>query len=207
MKLDELKPQFHKSSDFAISKNMKNTKTLILLLLTIILLSCKAQTLPMSTDLQDIPNGAYVKDSSNELQQYVGVYKANFQNNEITLSISKQENKLEERMNKSFYRDVLIVQYSVKNSLGTVLQSTFNGNNSFIEFYSTGTWASQNKVIFYYSGTHCSVGWGDIYLSKINSTQISWEYRPDDILTDDCPAGTDKTIYLPETKDLIFTKQ
>lgn len=170
--------------------------------------SCKAQILPLSTFMDNIPQNAYVKDLNNELNPYVGTYKANFQGNEITLFITKLEKKLEKRTNKSFYRDALIIKYVVKNSTGVVLQDTKNGIAD-IELYSTRIRSYDKSVIFYYSGTNCRVGWGDIFLKKLNATQFSWEYRPDDIIIDDsrCPPGTDIKIYLPETKDLIFTKQ
>ncbi len=96
----------------------------------------------------------------------------------------------------------------MKNSSGVVLQDTKNTNSN-TELYSTKFKSSQNSLIFYYGGTNCGVGWGEIYLKKLTSNKISWEYRPNDIIIDDskCPPGTDTTIYLPETKDLIFTKQ
>ena len=71
-------------------------------------------------------------------------------------------------------------------------------------------WVEPNNILaLYYGGTNCGVGWGSIELKKINSTQLSWEYRPNDTILDSarCPQGTYITIYLPETKDLIFTKQ
>lgn len=175
--------------------------------LMVFFVSCNAQ-LPLNTGLLNIPNNAYVKDLNNELNPYIGTYKANFQGNEITLFITKEENKLEVRSKKQFYRDALVVKYIVKNSLGQVLQDTVNNSTS-IELYSSSPSPSQNNIIFYYGGTNCGVGWGDVYLKKLNATQISWEYRPDDIILDSsrCPPGTDITIYLPETKDLIFTKQ
>ncbi|KMQ68190.1 hypothetical protein ACM39_10100 [Chryseobacterium sp. FH2] len=159
--------------------------------------------------MKDIPSNAHVKDLDNELSQYVGTYKANFQGSEIILYITKTEDKLMDYGNQKFYRDVLIVKYIVKNSAGTVLQDTKSNNTTNIEFYSYYTYPTKNTVVFYYSGTNCRVGWGDVFLKKINSTQLSWEYRPDDIILDSnkCPSGTDINIYLPETKDLIFTKQ
>lgn len=184
-------------------------KTAIIIGLIANTISCNAQQLPLNTLLENIPPNAYVKDLNNELAPYIGTYKANYGGNEITLYITKIENKLEESTHKKFYMDALVVKYIVKNSSGTILQDTKNNNTSNIELYSTRTRPTLNTVILYYSGTNCHVGWGDIYLKKINSTQISWEYRPDDMVftTGDCPQGTDKTIYLPETKDLIFTKQ
>lgn len=184
-------------------------KTAIILLgLTLSSLSCKAQTLPLNTALSSIPNNAYVKDTNNELSPYIGTYKANFQGKEITLFITKEENKLENRATKQFYRDALVVKYIVKNSAGIVLQDTKNNNLFNIDFHSTKM-KSIDSVIFNYSGTNCNVGWGEINLKKINTTQISWEYRPNDIVTtaSKCPPNLDTTIYLPETKDLIFTKQ
>ena len=184
-------------------------KILIFSWIFINMLSCKAQTLPLNTPLKDIPANAYIKDLNNELNPYIGIYKANYQGNEITLYINKVENKLEKSAHKNYYLDVLNVQYIVKNSSGNVLQDTKNSNPSNIELYSIKTKPSQNTIIFYYGGTNCGVGWGDIYLQKVNANQISWEYRPDDIIIDNnrCPVGTDINIYLPQTKDLIFTKQ
>ncbi|MCJ7933132.1 MAG: hypothetical protein MUW56_05720 [Chryseobacterium sp.] len=181
--------------------------TTILSLLFIIL--CKAQTLPLNTALYNIPQNAYLKETNNELIPYIGTYKATFQGNEIILYITKEENKLMDYGDQKFYSDVLIIKYIVRNSNGVILQDTKNSNIAKIELYSNHIYPNKNIIAFYYSGTNCGVGWGDIYLKKINSTQISWQYRPDDIILDDskCPPGTDINIYLPETKDLIFTKQ
>ncbi|MCE4067630.1 hypothetical protein LXM63_21255 [Chryseobacterium gleum] len=186
-----------------------NIKTIILFSFFISFLSCKAQILPLNTSMTDIPLNAHVKDTNNELTPYIGIYRANFQGKEITLYITKEEDKLTKRLQKNFYRDALVIKYIVKNSTGIILQDTKNNNIPDIELYSIGTKPYQNSVIMSYSGTNCGVGWGKIIIKKINSTQLSWEYRPNDIILDSskCPSGTDINIYLPETKDLIFTKQ
>lgn len=189
--------------------NTIQIKILLALTLLISLISCKAQILPLGTSLADIPNNAYVKDTNNELSPFIGIYKANFNGNEITLFITKEENKLEERTNKNFYRDALVIKYVIKNSAGITLQDTKNLNTPSIYLYSISTRPAQNIVNFIYSGTNCRVGWGRIILKRISPTQISWEYRPNDriIMPGKCPGNPDTTIYLPETKDLIFTKQ
>lgn len=171
-------------------------------------LSCKGQILPLNTATSNIPQNATVKDLNNELNSFVGIYKTNFQGNEITLYITKEENRLIKRIDKQFYRDALVIKYLVKSSTNVLLQDTQNNNIPNIYIYSTKM-KSQDSVILIYSGTNCGVGWGVIYLKKLNANQISWEYRSDDIILDDskCPPGTDTNIYLPETKDLIFTKQ
>ncbi|KMQ68685.1 hypothetical protein ACM39_05155 [Chryseobacterium sp. FH2] len=175
-----------------------------------VVLFCKAQQIfPLNTALNDIPANAYIKDSNNELAPYTGIFRANFQGKDITLYITKIENKLQKSSQKNYYSDVLDIKYIVKNSSGIVLQDTKNNNISQIDLFSIGTKPYDNSAIFFYSGTNCSVGWGKIILKKINATQLSWEYRPNDIILDSskCPSGTDINIYLPETKGLIFTKQ
>ncbi|MDQ8143812.1 DUF6705 family protein [Chryseobacterium sp. CFS15] len=175
------------------------------------IISCKAQQnpLPLNTWMENIPQGAYVKDLNNELSPYVGTYKATYQGNEITLFITKEENKLEELTNKYYYNDVLNVKYKIKNSSGQILQETQNGTTPNNIITSTRTKPSTGQIILYYEGTNCGVGWGDIYLKKINNTQISWTYNAESTLITEqnCPGNPDKTVYLPQTKDLIFTKQ
>lgn len=185
-----------------------NFKIIVLFILIMNFISCKAQILPLNTSLSNILPNTHVKDLNNELDAYVGNYKSTFEGKEILLYITKEENRLVKRFDMNFYRDALVVKYTVKNLAGTILQDTKNINIPNVDIISTKM-KSQNSVILIYSGTNCGVGWGDIFLNKINSTQISWEYRPDDIILDDskCPPGTDINIYLPETKDLIFTKQ
>nr|WP_314495158.1 DUF6705 family protein [uncultured Chryseobacterium sp.] len=188
---------------------MKNIKYLILFVISI---SCKAQqTYPLNTDFEEIPQGSYIKDLNNELSPYVGEYKAYFQGNEIKLFINKETMRFFKSLN--IYQDALSIRYIVKNSAGNILQDTqsmiFQPNQLLHTIYSRGTYPSKGIVWFNYGGTNCGVGFGGIELKKISSTQISWEYRPNDIILDytKCPQGTNINIYLPETKDLIFTKQ
>lgn len=187
-------------------------KILILLGLIINLISCKAQILPLNTWMENTPNNAHLKDLDNELAPYVGIYKANYKGNEITLFITKEEDKLIKYSDQQFYKDVLTIRYIVKNSSGIVLQNTKDMNlndQTRFKILSMGTMPELGKVALGYDGTNCGVGWGQIDLKKLNSTQISWDYYPNNrILTDaNCPPGTDTTVYLPNTKGLVFTKQ
>lgn len=190
-----------------------NIKTKILFIFLISIISCKAQEYPLNTFYMNLPDNSYLKDLNNELSPYVGTYKANFEGNEITLFITKQDYKFFDLKIKKYYQDVLSIKYIIKNSSGMILQNTQNMNFQPTQIgftiYSTKTNPLQNTILFYYGGTNCGVGWGDIYLKKLNNMQISWEYRPNDTIVDSnrCPDGTDINIYLPETKNLIFTKQ
>lgn len=193
------------------NKQMKNTFFKILFVTGLIsgFISCNAQ-LPLNTLMENIPSNAHVKDLNNELNPYIGIYKTSYQGREITLYITKIDKRLEQRSNKNFYRDALVIKYIVKNSSGVILQDTQNNNIPNIELFSTRIRSYDNSVIFYYSGTNCGVGWGDVFLNKINATQISWLYKPDDVILtpSKCSGNPDLTIYLPETENpLIFTKQ
>ncbi|MCU7614062.1 hypothetical protein N0B16_06395 [Chryseobacterium sp. GMJ5] len=44
---------------------------------------------------------------------------------------------------------------------------------------------------------------------KINSTQITWSYYPNGSLLSEntCPGNPDTKVYLPDTENLVFTKQ
>ncbi|WP_294214182.1 hypothetical protein [uncultured Chryseobacterium sp.] len=169
----------------------------------------QAQNLPLNTGFSTIPAGAHLKDTNSELSPYIGNYVANFNGNEITLFITKLEDKLEQTGQKNYYMDALIVKYTIKNSSGSLLQDTQNNNLSTSALYSIDIDSIENTINFVYTGTNCNVGFGGIKLKKISSTQISWEYRPNDVTTtaDKCPPNLDTTIYLPIIKDLIFTKQ
>ncbi|MDR2236638.1 MAG: hypothetical protein LBE92_10980 [Chryseobacterium sp.] len=179
-------------------------------ILFISFLQCKAQqTYSLNTDEETVPDYSYLKDLNNELEPYIGTYKASYQGNEIILYITKVEHALKERTKKTYYMDALVVRYTVKNSSGIILQSTQNIPSNIKDFYSMGTMPQYNAVVLYYSGTNCGVGWGTVYFRKINSTQIYWDYHPNSSLLNegDCPGNQDIKVYLPVTKDLIFTKQ
>ncbi len=186
---------------------------LIILSIILSIISCKAQqNFPLLTSIDNIPNMSHLKDTNNELQSFVGTYTSTYNGNQITLYIEKEDDKLFNTRGKQIYKDILSIRYIMKNSSGIILQDTKSmtfQSDSLHTIYSL--WVTENgaKVTLNYSGTNCGVGWGKIILRKVNTTQISWEYLPNDITTtaSKCPSNLDTTIYLPETKDLIFTKQ
>jgi hypothetical protein len=180
-------------------------------LLTIILLSfsCKAQqTYPLDTDYQTVPNYSYLKDINNELVPYIGTWKAAFNDKEITIKVDKIDKYLVEYVNNKFYQDILFIRYSIKNSQGTIIKSTMNLPITAAKI--TSDMMFPNRLLsFTYLGGDCGFGWGDISLKLVDATHIKWNYRPDDVILTNinCPNGADTTIYLPQTKDLVFTKQ
>lgn len=105
---------------------MKNK--IILYLLIIFSIGCKAQTYPLDTDYKTIPNYSHLKDFSNSYSPYIGEWKANFSNNEITLKIEKVNDRFHDFSTKKFYQDVLFIKYTIKNQQGNIIESTMNLN-------------------------------------------------------------------------------
>ena len=179
------------------------------------LIACKAQQIyPLNTYYKDVVNYSYMKDLNNYLSLYVGTYKTIYMGDEITLYITKEDKMLiDTRLGgRKYYQDVLHVKYTVKKiTTGAVLQDNQNPVNPDInEIISMGTNdLDNNSLALSYSGTNCRVGSGRITIKKISNTQISWSYYPNDSLftNGDCPGNPDIKIYLPDTENLVFTKQ
>ncbi|WP_419495369.1 DUF6705 family protein [Chryseobacterium bernardetii] len=177
-----------------------------------VMFSCKAQEVhPLNTSALDAPVGSYFKDLNDELSYYTGTWNATFQNKTITLQILKQIKVPIKRFQKSFYRDLLFVRYEVKKN-GVVSESTLNKdftNNSQLSIESAYIQDNGNSVTLLFSGGNCSVGIGTINFKKINATQFSWGYYPGTTTSNDinCPPDREYKIHLPETENLIFTKQ
>lgn len=187
-------------------------KNIIILLSLILAISCKGQqTYPLKTDYTELPNYVYLKDTNNELQTFVGTYEANFEGKKITLYITKHTKKLLDRIS-IFYKDVLIANYVVKDAQGNVLKDsrTIEFSSEQLQDLILSFWVEDagKKLLMSYGGVNCNVGNGYVYLTKLNVNQLSWKYiSSSTILTNDnCPPGTDIKVYLPKTKDLIFTK-
>lgn len=184
-------------------------KNIFLLSVILLSFSCKAQqTYPLGTDYDAVPNYSYFKDINNELIPFVGTWKATFDNKEITIKVDKIDHHLIDYVANKFYRDVLFIRYSIKNAQGNIMKSTMNLQASESGIKSIRLFPNQ-VLSFSYSGGDCRYGWGDVSLKLIDATHLKWWYRPEGVILTNlnCPNGADTTIYLPETKDLVFTKQ
>ena len=67
-------------------------KNLILIICILFTISCKSQIFPLRT-YTDVPDNSYLKDIPNELNDYVGNWKAIWNNKTIYIYISKEVNK------------------------------------------------------------------------------------------------------------------
>ncbi len=193
---------------------MKNIKMKLILIFVIFFLSsCKSQQVyPLITSINSVPNGSYIKDIDNEYDDFVGIWKASFDNKNITLKISKEYKKYFTFNEIYYYQDILIIQHSITNSNGEILENYITSDIDNSKIISVLYSKKTNTAKFQYEGSKCRVGWGRIFLKKQNSIQLLWNYFPQPIVLTNinCPDAyqTDIKINLPhEQKDLIFTKQ
>ncbi|MFD2916937.1 DUF6705 family protein [Psychroserpens luteus] len=87
---------------------MKNTYKLILLL-TIIFSSCKAQNAPLYQMNPDLPEGTHFKDLDNDLDNFEGTWKWQSNDSIITIVLQKKVDVYDSDYNQ--YEDYLIGEY------------------------------------------------------------------------------------------------
>jgi hypothetical protein len=187
---------------------MKN-KAFLYLLIILFSISCKAQQYPLNANFTTIPNGSYIKDLNNDYNKFVGTWKTESGNKEVYLYITKQENRPINRLNKNFFRDVLLIKYKVLIN-NQIVESTINFSDENINIVSTRI-GVDNSALFSYTGGKCSVGWGSVSINSVDSTHLKWNYYPDStVITNincpDYPVGGIKINLPDEPENIIFTK-
>lgn len=122
-----------------------------------------------------------MKDYNNQLDFYVGTWKASFDNKVYVLTITKQIKKMLDYRN--IYQDVLQVKYVVKTSdeiltINSNIGADVTNASDHHAIYSFGLKKSGSLAQLYYGGTNCGIEWGVIQFTKLNTTQFSWMYSP-----------------------------
>ncbi|SHE49185.1 hypothetical protein [Chryseobacterium sp. OV279] len=169
------------------------------------------QIYPINTFPENLPPNSYIKDINNDLGPFIGNWSTIYEGKKMDLSIVKELKRSFKLPNSthSFYQDVLIAKYTIKDNSGIILQTNINSVNNNDNNFIASIAIKGNVVHMYYRGTNCRVGWGTINLKQIDNNQVSWSYYPNSttLTTTNCPGNQDTTIYLPETENLVFTKQ
>lgn len=184
---------------------MKNFRQLLLLFCLILTKRYEAQVLPIDTYLGNIPAGAYLKDSNNDLNKFVGTYSAIYMGNTITIALTKKQDILRKRWDLEYFTDGIVMNYMITNPSGQTIQT--NGTNYLNEVKYIDFDSSKQIIAIDYSGTHCSNGNGIIYLKYKNPQQLGWVLKDGTDGSSNCPPGADTTVYLPEWDEVIFTRQ
>jgi len=109
-------------------------KQLLILLIAIFAISCKAQIFPLGTSPYDIPVNGYIKDTNNELDKYVGLWKGNW--NGKTVYIELRKIKYYYSGNHAYYMDKILGERKIINANGTIeINRISNFGNEGAEFW------------------------------------------------------------------------
>lgn len=83
-------------------------KNIIILLILILTISCKAQTVGLDTKYKDVSSGAYFKDLNNEMDKYVGTWQFTNGTDVLTIVLQKKLHVFD----GEYYEDLLVGEYS-----------------------------------------------------------------------------------------------
>ena len=99
---------------------VNNMKNILLTLITITAFSCKSQIIPQNNAYVNIPQGAYIKDTQNFLDNFVGTWYYQNGNEQFTINFAKEVHYNYD----SWYEDILIGEYKYVNSSGVTIINT-----------------------------------------------------------------------------------
>ncbi len=187
-------------------------KLLQILIICFGIYSCKAQNIiPVENYRQylddeiEIPDGSYIKDVSNLLDKYVGIWKGSYNNRNYEFVVMKRT--------VSFLRitvDQLNIKYKIVNSDGSILENTLNLSDESI-LVIKGNYLARTKTYYVldYLGRDTACGQEGFIFIKVygigyNNMSLFLEPGRDLIDGEACPNGT--TQILP-TDWINLTKQ
>ncbi len=187
-------------------------KQIFLIILSIITISCKAQIYPLNTSLDNLPDNAYLKDTNNELDQYVGLWKGNWGGKTLFLELKKV--KYYYSGNKPFYEDKIFGERKIIASNGAIeIDRITNFDYQSPEFRGienslvNGNW----KRIYISPKNMCNKkAFLDITSFSGNQMTLHFEYYPS-FIDENCQHNAyvnqygDFPINFP--KDIVLTKQ
>lgn len=185
---------------------MKNTIIALLFLLSI---SCKSQTYPLRT-YTDVPDNSYLKDMNNELDDYVGTWKATWNNKTAYIYIAKITNQY--RPGLYVYIDYLTINFKVTDIAGNILFDSSNLTGNDVKIKGINFKNGENKYILGYVDRDLCMRSGTIFINFTDNTKINldWHYGEDENWLDStCFYRNYPLDQRPEPlpKNAVFTKQ
>ena len=100
-------------------------KNILLTLITITAFSCKSQIIPQNNAYVDIPQGAYIKDTQNFLDNFVGTWQYQNGNEQFTITFAKELH----HKYTSWYEDILYGEYKYIDVNGNTIINTLPNIN------------------------------------------------------------------------------
>lgn len=178
-------------------------KKIALLLNLFFILSCKAQQqtiVPLENaesyraNHLPVPDGVYFKDVNNKLQPYLGTWKGNYDDKEITIFITK----IADPHTRGIIEDALQIKYVIKQN-DIIIEDTRTTTDENL-IISGGEFTSQNNYKLTYGGREYQCGQkGQITLVIVpntNATQMKFLYHPmmEWFIEEKCPNGYAKQV-------------
>jgi len=173
---------------------------------------CQQQTIIPLRTYTDIPKDAcyYMKDTQNELQSYVGTWKATWEDKTIWITFKKILNKYDDHF--KYNKDMLIAKFKVTNANGQVLFDNTSIQDINAKINGAGYIKNQSKYLLtYYDRDLCLIsGHINIDFTDATKTQLQWKYIPNKTtIFPDCPFYNSPSSQYPKPlpKNAVLIKQ
>ncbi|MCD9619032.1 DUF6705 family protein [Chryseobacterium gleum] len=183
-------------------------KYIHLIAIFIFALSCKAQTYPLRTYI-DLPKGAYLKDTNNELTAYEGVWKGGWESKTIYITFKKKTNIYMSKL-LDYYADILIAKFKVIDTNGNILFDNTNLSDENAKITGGRFRKKDGKYsLGYVDNDICGLnGFIEINFTDSTKTKLEWKFNEgSNLITKDCPYYNSTAFPQPLPVSAILTKQ
>ncbi len=184
---------------------MKNIFLFLLLTATI---SCNAQTIYPLRTFTEIPDNAYLKDTNNELIQYVGTWKGTWEGKTLFVTFKKITNKYDEDL--GYYKDQLIGRFKVIDANGFVRYDNTSLPDNLVKIIGGKFRKLDDKYsLIYIDRDLCNTS-GNIWLSFTTptKTELNWElYFGSNMINESCEYYNTNPFPSALPKQITLTKQ
>lgn len=162
-------------------------KTIFLFIILTASISCKAQqTFPLRT-YTDIPENSYLKDTNNELNDYIGTWKGTWNSKTIFITFKKVLNKYNPTL--KYYKDFIIGKFIVKDNNGNILFDNTNISDDQAKIKGFGLIKNTEKYLISYTDPDlCHMtGSARISFTDPTKTKLEWKYsQSNDWVENEC---------------------
>ena len=104
-------------------------KKIYLIIVLFSLFSCRAQIIPLKNAYVDIPNGAYLKDTDNFLDNFIGTWKYQNGNEQFIIEFKKVLHYNYD----TYFKDILVGEYKYIDNSGMIIINTLPNINATID--------------------------------------------------------------------------
>ena len=175
-------------------------KTYLITIILLLCLSLAGQVFPLNTHISNITDGAYWKDTQNQLNPFVGVWVYQQGSKKVTIKLEKLID-YNDIGHPKYYKDKLKGRYKVENGTTVVYsdwnETMLNGDISGIMF------KQGNYLLSYFDEPECDLPYDvKIKIDPNNSNRLIWDMEGDGVVQ---PFATDCARYFAPDLGAIST--